>query len=91
MSIAFDLRTVAEQRNGSAFSEEEYRLAIPEARRKLERINYLLRHPLATGKDSGIIVGLQRQKVHSRKAVAQIDRVRSEYQPVAIGMVPGQP
>lgn len=41
MSIAFDLRTVAEQRNGSAFSEEEYRLAIPEARRKLERINYL--------------------------------------------------
>ena len=41
MGIAFDLRTVAEQRNGSAFSNEEYRLALPEAQRKLERINNL--------------------------------------------------
>ena len=41
MGIAFDLRTVAEQRNGSAFSDEEYRLPLPEAQRKLERINNL--------------------------------------------------
>ena len=41
MGITFDLRTAAEQRNGSAFSDEEYRLALPEAQRKLERINNL--------------------------------------------------
>lgn len=41
MDTAFDLRTAAEQRNGSAFSDEEYRLALPEAKRKLERINNL--------------------------------------------------
>jgi hypothetical protein len=41
MGITFDLRTAAEQRNGSAFSDEEYRLALPEAKRKLERINHL--------------------------------------------------
>ena len=41
MDTAFDLRTAAEQRNGSAFSNEEYRLALPEAKRKLERINNL--------------------------------------------------
>ncbi len=41
MGIAFDLRTAAEQRNGSAFFDEEYRLALPEAQRKLERINNL--------------------------------------------------
>ncbi len=33
------LRTAAEERAGAAFSDEEYRLALPEARRKLERIN----------------------------------------------------
>ena len=27
MGITFDLRTAAEQRNGSVFSDEEYRLA----------------------------------------------------------------
>lgn len=41
MDTAFDLRTAAEQRNGSAFSDDEYRLALPEAKRKLERINNL--------------------------------------------------
>lgn len=41
MDTAFDLRTAAEQRNGSAFSDEEYRLALPEAKRNLERINNL--------------------------------------------------
>ena len=41
MGITFDLRTAAEQRNGSVFSDEEYRLALPEAQRKLERINNL--------------------------------------------------
>lgn len=41
MDTAFDLRTAAEQRNSSAFSDEEYRLALPEAKRKLERINNL--------------------------------------------------
>lgn len=35
----FSLRTAAEEQAGSAFSEEEYQLALPEARRKLERIN----------------------------------------------------
>lgn len=41
MDTAFDLRAAAEQRNGSAFSDEEYQLALPEAKRKLERINHL--------------------------------------------------
>lgn len=41
MGITFDLRTAAKQRNGSVFSDEEYRLALPEAQRKLERINNL--------------------------------------------------
>lgn len=39
MGIAFDLRTAAEERASSAFSDDEYQLALPEARRKLERIN----------------------------------------------------
>ena len=41
MDTAFDPRTAAEQRNGSTFSDEEYRLALPEAKRKLEHINHL--------------------------------------------------
>lgn len=39
MGVAFDLRTAAEERAGSAFSDEEYQMVLPEARRKLERIN----------------------------------------------------
>lgn len=35
----FDLRTAAEEQAGAAFSDEEYQLALPEARRKLDRIN----------------------------------------------------
>ena len=39
MGATFDLRTAAEERAGSAFSDEEYQMVLPEARRKLERIN----------------------------------------------------
>lgn len=39
MGVTFDLRTAAEERAGSAFSDEEYQMVLPEARRKLERIN----------------------------------------------------
>lgn len=39
MGFTFDLRTAAEERAGSAFSDDEYQLALLEARRKLERIN----------------------------------------------------
>lgn len=35
----FSLRTAAEEQAGSAFSDEEYQMVLPEARRKLERIN----------------------------------------------------
>lgn len=41
MNFAFDLRTAAEEQSGSAFSEEEYRLALPAAQRKLAHINNL--------------------------------------------------
>lgn len=37
----FDLRIAAEERAGAAISEDEYRLALPAARRKLEYINNL--------------------------------------------------
>ena len=39
MGVTFDLRTAAEERAGSAFSDEEYQMVLPEAWRKLERIN----------------------------------------------------
>ena len=39
MEVTFDLRTAAEERAGSAFSDEKYQMVLPEARRKLERIN----------------------------------------------------
>ena len=39
MEVTFDLRTAAEEQAGSAFSDEEYQMVLPEARRKLERIN----------------------------------------------------
>lgn len=39
MEVTFDLRTAAEEQVGSAFSDEEYQMVLPEARRKLERIN----------------------------------------------------
>ena len=39
MDVTFDLRTAAEEQAGSAFSDEEYQMVLPEAQRKLERIN----------------------------------------------------
>ncbi len=39
MEVTFGLRTAAEERAGSAFSDEEYQMVLLEARRKLERIN----------------------------------------------------
>ena len=45
---------------------------------------HLLRHPLATGKDSGIVVGLQRQEVHSGKAIAQVNGVSGEHKPLPV-------
>lgn len=39
MEVTFDLRTAAKERVGSAFSDEEYQMVLPEAQRKLERIN----------------------------------------------------
>ncbi len=39
MEVTFDLRTAAEERAGSAFSDEEYQIVLPKAQRKLERIN----------------------------------------------------
>lgn len=39
MDTVFNLRTAAEKRAGTAFSDEEYQSVFPEARRKLERIN----------------------------------------------------
>lgn len=35
-----NLRTAAEENAGTPISEDEYRLALPAARRKLERINH---------------------------------------------------
>lgn len=39
MEVTFDLRTAAEERASSVFSDEEYQMVLPEAQQKLERIN----------------------------------------------------
>ncbi len=41
MEVTFDLRTAANERADSAFSDDEYQMALPVARRKLEYINNL--------------------------------------------------
>ena len=53
-------------------------------------VAYLLRDLLAQGQDLFVIIGLNRQNIHARKAIAQVHRIRSKSQNIPVNAAPEQ-